>query len=83
MNGLLPREQSEKNIQDITGNILDGRHQSSLNRFPTPAQVWDVQRLNAIRLKQVLSHRDEGVLIVDDTIIEKSGKHMDDVGFFV
>jgi len=80
MHGLLLGERGEKNIQDIAGNMLDGRHQSSLNRFLT-RHKWDVRRLNAIRLQQVLSHQDGGVLVVDDTIIEKSGEHMDGVGF--
>ncbi len=80
MHGLLLGERGEKNIQDIAGNMLDGRHQSSLNRFLTHHK-WDVRRLNTIRLQQVLSHREGGVLIVDDTIIEKSGEHMDGVGF--
>ena len=80
MHGLLLGERGEKNIQDIAGNMLDGRHQSSLNRFLT-RHKWDVRRLNAIRLQQNLEHREGGVLIVDDTIIEKSGEHMDGVGF--
>ena len=80
IHGLLLGERGEKNIQDIADNMLDGRHQSSLNRFLT-RHKWDVQQLNAIRLQQNLSHRNGGVLIVDDTIIEKSGKHMDGVGF--
>jgi len=80
LHGLLLGERGEKNIQDIADNKLDGCHQSSLNRFLT-RHKWDVRRLNALRLQQVLSHRDGGVLIVDDTIIEKSGEHMDGVGF--
>jgi len=80
MHGLLLGEKGEKNIQDIAGNMLDGRHQSSLNRFLT-RHKWDVRRLNSIRLQQNLLHREGGVLIVDDTIIEKSGEHMDGVGF--
>ena len=80
MHGLLLGEKGEKNIQDIAGNMLDGRHQSSLNRFLTQHK-WDVRRLNAIRLQQVLSHREGGVLIVDDTLIEKTGEHMDGVGY--
>jgi SRSO17 transposase len=80
MHGLLLGEKGEKNIQDIAGNMLYGRHQSSLNRFLT-RHKWDVRRLNAIRLQQNLLHQEGGVLIVDDTIIEKSGEHMDGVGF--
>ena len=80
MHGLLLGERGEKNIQDIAGNELGGRHQSSLNRFLT-RHKWDVQRMNALRLQQHLSNRHGGVLIVDDTLIEKSGVHMDGVGF--
>jgi SRSO17 transposase len=80
MHGLLLGERGEKNIQDIAGNMLDGRHQSSLNRFLT-RDKWDVRRLNAIRLQQVLLHREGGFLIVDDTLIEKTGENMDGVGF--
>ena len=80
IHGLLLGERVEKNIKDIAGNMLDGRHQSSLNRFLT-RHKWDVRRLNAIRLQQTLLHREGGILIVDDTLIEKSGEHMDGVGF--
>jgi len=80
VHGLLLGEKGEKNIQDIAGNMINGRHQTSLNRFLT-RHKWDVRRLNAIRLKYNLSNRKGGVLIVDDTIIEKSGEHMDGVGF--
>jgi hypothetical protein len=80
MHGLLLGEKGEKNIQDIASNELDGRHQSSLNRFLTQHK-WEVRRLNAHRLQQHLTHREGGVLIVDDTLIEKSGEYMDGVGF--
>ena len=80
MNGLLLGERGEKNIQDIADNHLQGRHQSSLNRFLTRHR-WDFRRVNTLRLKQSLSIRDGGILVIDDTIIEKSGKQMDGVGF--
>ena len=80
LHGLLLGERGEKNIQDIAGNTLNGRHQSSLNRFLTQHK-WNVLQLNALRLKQSLPCRRGGVLIVDDTIIEKSGKTMDGVGY--
>ena len=35
INGLILGEKGEKNIQDIISNTLDGRNQSSLNRFLT------------------------------------------------
>jgi hypothetical protein len=80
MHGLLLGERGEKNIQDIADNQLQGRHQSSLNRFLTRPK-WNVRKVNALRLQYSLSNRSGGVLIVDDTIIEKSGKQMDGVGF--
>lgn len=80
LHGLLLGEKGEKNIQDIADNQLQGRHQSSLNRFLTQHK-WNVRRVNALRLRQSLPYSKDGVLIVDDTIIEKSGKQMDGVGF--
>ena len=80
INGLLLGEKSEKNIQDIASNSIDGKHQSSLNRFIT-RHKWNERRLNAIRLKESIHNRDGGVVIVDDTIIEKTGETMDGVGY--
>ncbi len=80
MNGLLLGEKSEKNIQDIASNSIDGKHQSSLNRFIT-RHKWDERRLNALRLNENILNRCGGVVIVDDTIIEKTGKDMDGVGY--
>jgi len=80
MNGLLLGEKSEKNIQDIASNSIDGKHQSSLNRFIT-RHKWDERKLNALRLNENILNRGGGVVIVDDTIIEKTGKDMDGVGY--
>jgi len=33
LHGLLLGKKGEKNIEDIASNVLDGKHQSSLNRF--------------------------------------------------
>ena len=80
MNGLLLGGKSEKNIQDIASNSIDGRHQSSLNRFLTKHK-WNERRLNAMRLNQNIHSKDGGVIIVDDTIIEKTGKDMEGIGY--
>jgi len=81
MNGLVVGEKGEKNIQDIISNTLDGRSQSSLNRFLTKPR-WNVRRLNNLRLKENLEGIEEGgVLILDDSFIEKTGKSMDGVGY--
>jgi len=47
LHGLLLGEKGEKNIEDIAGNVLDGKHQSSLNRFLTKRR-WDLKKLNGI-----------------------------------
>jgi len=78
--GLLLGEKGEKNIQDIAGNLLDGGHQSSLNRFVT-RHHWDVHRFNALRLNECLHDRKGGILSLDDTLIEKTGLEMDGVGY--
>jgi hypothetical protein len=78
--GLFLGEKSEKNIQDIAGNLLDGGHQSSLNRFITKPR-WDLRQLNALRLRECLHTRKGGILSLDDTLIEKTGKTMMGVGY--
>jgi len=80
LNGLLLGEKGEKNIQDIAGNLLDGGHQSSLNRFITRHR-WNLRQFNAIRLRECLHERKEGILSLDDTLIEKTGKAMGGVGY--
>jgi len=80
LTGLLLSEKGEKNIQDIAGNLLDGGHQSSLNRFITRHR-WDLRRLNTFRLRECLHERIGGILSLDDTLIEKTGKTMAGVGY--
>ncbi len=80
LHGLLLGEKGEKNIQDIASNVLDGKHQSSLNRFLTKRK-WSTRKLNAIRLKENIHDRKGGVIALDDMLIEKSGKQMDGVGY--
>jgi len=82
LHGLLLGEKGEKNIDDIAGNVLDGRHQSSLNRFLTKRK-WNLKQLNAIRLRESIHHRNGGVLALDDMLIEKYGKLMDGVGYLM
>jgi SRSO17 transposase len=80
LTGLFLGEKGEKNIQDIAGNVLDGGHQSSLNRFITNHR-WDLRQLNAIRLRECLHNRVGGILSLDDTLIEKTGNAMGGVGY--
>jgi hypothetical protein len=80
LTGLMLGEKGEKNIQDIAGNLLNGGHQSSLNRFITKHR-WNPRQVNAIRLRECLHDRTGGILSLDDTLIEKTGKEMDGVGY--
>jgi len=80
LHGLLLGEKGEKNIEDIASNILDGKHQSSLNRFLTKRK-WSAKKVNALRLKEHLHNRIGGVMALDDVLIEKSGKLMEGVGY--
>jgi len=82
IHGLLLGEKGEKNIEDIAANELDGKHQSSLNRFITKRK-WNVKKLNAIRLRESIVDRQGGVLILDDMLIEKFGELMDGVGYLM
>jgi len=80
LHGLLLSEKGEKNIEDIASNILDGKHQSSLNRFLTKRK-WSTRKVNALRLKENLQNRKGGIIAIDDMLIEKSGKQMEGVGY--
>jgi hypothetical protein len=80
LTGLLLGEKGEKNIQDIAGNLLDGGHQSSLNRFITRHR-WNLRQFNSLRLRECLHDRKGGILSLDDTLIEKTGKEMGGVGY--
>lgn len=80
LTGLMLGEKGEKNIQDIAGNLLDGGHQSSLNRFITRPH-WNLRQFNAIRLRECLHEHVGGIISLDDCLIEKTGKRMDGVGY--
>jgi hypothetical protein len=42
---------------------------------------WDLRQFNALRLRECLHDRKGGILSLDDTLIEKTGKTMGGVGF--
>ena len=73
--------EDKKNIDAINRSFMDPRDQSTLNRFLT-ASPWSTHRLEARRLtiaRQSLlpTEGSTGTLIIDDTINEKTGKHME------
>jgi hypothetical protein len=82
--GLVASE-GKKNIDAINRSFMDSRDQSTLNRFLT-ASPWSIQRLESKRLtlaRQSLlpTEGSSGTLIIDDTINEKAGKHMEEAGY--
>ena len=81
MGGLVLGGKNEKNVMDIAGNSLDGRSQSSLNRF-LHSKSWSVHQIENRRLDIVARGKSGGVLSLDDTILEKSGPHMEGTGWF-
>ncbi len=76
MSGLMLNGKNEKNIMDISSSALDGRSQSCLNRF-LHGSKWSSSALDHIRLDMYAKGKEGGVLIIDDTLIEKSGRSME------
>gem|GEM_PF-6199115 len=77
--------EGKKNIDAINRCFMDSRDQSTLNRFLT-ASPWSIQRLESKRLTLAMqsllpAEGSTGTLIIDDTINEKTGKHMEEAGY--
>jgi hypothetical protein len=77
---------SNKTVTGINGEFAHTTDQSCLNRFLTEAD-WNVEELNERRL--ALMQRDpdtrysaQGVIAIDDTLIDHAGKFIKDVGWF-
>lgn len=75
-----------KTVTGINGEFVDTTDQSCLNRFLTEA-AWSERELNERRLE--LMQRDpstrystQGVIALDDTLIDHDGKFIKDVGWF-
>jgi len=82
--GLIACE-DKKNIEAINRCFREHKDQSTLNRFLT-ASPWSTHRLEARRLTLVrqglpAAEGSTGTLIIDDTINEKTGKHMEEAGY--
>lgn len=78
----------EKNLSGVSRAIPDGRHESSLYRFLSQAK-WDAEKVKQIRLEELnrrvrralAKEQRKGkkatvYLIIDDSLVEKSGKTM-------
>ena len=81
----------DKNLSGLSRAIPDGRHECSLYRFLSQAK-WDVEQVKQIRLEQLnrkarralakQQHKRKKAtvyLIIDDSLVEKSGKQIDGV----
>jgi DDE superfamily endonuclease len=84
LTGLLVAER--KTVSGIAREFADAPDQSCLNRFLTES-VWDVARINAHRLEWLQQdattrYRQDGVIALDNTLIDHDGKLIEDVGYF-
>jgi hypothetical protein len=75
-----------KTISGMSSTFLDGLSSVSMNRFMTE-YAWDSTEVNTQRLLQLQEHNEtrwskEGFTILDDTLIEKTGKHIPYAGKF-
>lgn len=76
--GIITKEKTKKNIMEISSLRIGERSQSSLNRFLN-STLWSKDTINNKR-KRLLIKRPKGILILDDTLIEKIGKKIEGVG---
>ncbi|MFB0557669.1 MAG: transposase, partial [Candidatus Bathyarchaeia archaeon] len=77
--------EGKRNVENINRCFVDARDQSTLNRFLT-ASPWSLPRLEAQRLKLAgetlpIHEGSTGFLLIDDTINEKTGPHMEEAGY--
>lgn len=72
-----------KTLTAISSKFLEGVDQSNLNRFLTQSD-WSPQELNELRLKLLekntrLGSKKKGIIIIDDSLIDKTGKKIEGV----
>lgn len=76
----------KKNVSAISREFADTTDQSCLNRFLTEV-LWDEQALNERRLEVLqrdaaTRYGDQGVIAIDDVLIDHEGQLIEDVGWF-
>ncbi len=84
LTGLMIAER--KSVSGINREFAETTDQSCLNRFLTAAD-WDVAELNERRLKWLQESQDtrysqQGVIAIDDVLIDHDGQFIQDVGWF-
>jgi hypothetical protein len=75
-----------KTVSGINREFAATTDQSCLNRWLTEAP-WDVERINAHRLEWLQAdpttrYRQDGVIAIDNTLIDHYGKLIEDAGWF-
>jgi ribosomal protein S16 len=75
-----------KTVNGIHAEFVDITDQSCLNRWLSEAP-WDPTALNEARLAELQKRHDTryskyGVIAIDDTLIDRDGKLIEDVGYF-
>jgi len=75
-----------KTITGINGEFAETTDQSCLNRFITEVD-WNAEELNERRLEllqedSTTRYSDQGVIAIDDVLIDHDGKFIKDVGWF-
>jgi SRSO17 transposase len=69
-----------KTIQEIN-DCFNECDQSSLNKFLTLSS-WDKEEVEKIRMKQIKQlNLSKGILIIDPTLLHKTGKHMEKANY--
>jgi DDE superfamily endonuclease len=76
----------KKTVSGINSEFATTTDQSCLNRWLTQAP-WDAQKLYEERLKAIqkdpqMQYSEEGVIPLDNTLIDHEGKFIEDVGYF-
>ena len=77
---------ANKTITGINGEFVETADQSCLNRFITAVE-WSEEAINQRRLELLqrdptTSYSNQGVIALDDTLIDHDGKFIKDVGWF-
>lgn len=77
---------ANKTVTGINSEFAETTDQSCLNRFLTEVE-WDAEKLNERRLELLQQdpttrYHDQGVIAVDDVLIDHDGKLIEDVGWF-
>jgi hypothetical protein len=85
LTGLLVAD--KKNVSGINRQFAITTDQSCLNRWITTDGFWDAQQLNEARLAWLqkdpsTTYSSQGVIPIDNTLIDHDGKLIEDVGWF-